>query len=363
MSTERGSANEQQIEFAASRDVLAALDDLGRTEDVKFSPDNRRLALAGFGKNKIVVFDVDIRPSAGGKTSVGLSGVVEITSPSLGRPHGLFFIDDETLVVANRGRGATIFAVPRAGASVTRVELIPLETIRNDAVHRLKSPGSVTISRIDGDLYELLICNNYAHYVSRHIVERNEQIVLKSHEILLSRGLKFPDGVAIDRQRRWIAVSNHEAHSVSLYENTARLNPDSKPDGTLRNVNYPHGVRFTSDNNFVLVADAGSPYVNVYARGSGTWRGTRYPVRAFRTMPESVYLRGRFHPQEGGPKGIDLDSTMSVLVATCAEQGLAFFDLAGILNKRVFPMDWLRKSVEWRVVWVRDDLRRRRGWK
>jgi hypothetical protein len=80
-------------------------------------------------------------------------------------------------------------------------------------------------------------------------------------------------------------------------------------------------------------------------------------------MAETTYRRGRFHPTEGGPKGIDLDGGMNVLVTTCAEQGLAFFDLPGVLKKREFPVDWLRKSVAWRVQWVRDDLRRRRGWK
>lgn len=362
MSSERAPTNEH-IGFAASKGVLAALEDLGRTEDVKFSPDNCRLALAGFAKNKIVVLDVEIDASAAGKASVRLTDAIEITSSSLHRPHGLFFIDDETLVVANRGQGAPIFAVPPRGAVHTKFELSPLEMIRNDQVHRLQSPGSVTVSRVDPDLYELLICNNYAHNVSRHILERKEQCILKSHEILLNRGLRFPDGVAIDRQRRWIAISNHEKHSVYLYENTTQLNPHSKPDGILRNVNYPHGVRFTPDNNFVLVADAGAPYVNVYPKGENSWKGTRYPVRAFRVMAEDIYRRGNFHPQEGGPKGIDLDSGMNVLVTTCCEQSLAFFDLPGVLKKRELPMDWLKKSVAWRVLRVRDDLRRRRGWK
>ena len=363
MFSERVRANGQQIDFAASEDVLAALEDLGRTEDVKFSPNNRRLAVAGFGKNKIVVFDVDFDASAAGKVGITLTDVIEITSSSLHRPHGLFFINDETLVVANRGKDAPIFAVPPSGAADTKYDLSPLQTIRNDQIHRLKSPGSVTVSQIDQDVYELLICNNYAHYVTRHILEMKEQLVLRSHEILLNRGLGVPDGVAVDRERRWIAISNHNAHSVFLYENTAQLNPHSKPDGILRNLNYPHGVRFTPDNNFVLVADAGAPYVSVYARGGDSWKGARYPVTAFRVMAETIYMRGRFHPTEGGPKGIDLDSDMNVLVTTCSEQSLAFFDLPGILKKREIPMDWRKKSIQWRVQRVRDDLRRRRGWK
>jgi hypothetical protein len=41
--------------------VRAAVAALGRTEDVKFSPSNRRLAVAGFGDHKISVFDVSVK--------------------------------------------------------------------------------------------------------------------------------------------------------------------------------------------------------------------------------------------------------------------------------------------------------------
>ncbi len=124
----------------------------------------------------------------------------------------------------------------------------------------------------------------------------------------------------MNRERRWIAISNHNTHSVLLYENTPRLSQHSEPDGVLRNLNYPHGVRFTPDDNFILVADAGAPYVNVYAKEGGSWKGNRKPVTSFRVMDETTYMRGRRNPQEGGPKGIDIDNDMTVLVMTCDEQ-------------------------------------------
>jgi hypothetical protein len=43
----------QQLEFKASTAVRAALSDTGRPEGVRFSPDNRRLALAGYGLNHL----------------------------------------------------------------------------------------------------------------------------------------------------------------------------------------------------------------------------------------------------------------------------------------------------------------------
>jgi hypothetical protein len=49
-----------QINYVAPQYVRDAVGSLGRTEDVRFSPNNRRLAVAGFLNNKITVFDVSI---------------------------------------------------------------------------------------------------------------------------------------------------------------------------------------------------------------------------------------------------------------------------------------------------------------
>ena len=354
--------NEQQVEFTASEEIWGVLKDLGRTEDVKFSPDNRRLAVAGFAKNILVVFDVELVASSAG-TNVALTDFVEIKSSSLHAPHGLCFIDESTLIVANRGGEAPILKLPPSGTADKKIELPALQTIRRDQFHQLKSPGSVSVSRIDEDLYEVLICNNYVHYVTRHILGGREPFALESNEILLRKGLSIPDGVAVNKERRWIAISNHNTHSVLLYRNTPRLNERSDPDGFLLNVNYPHGVLFTPDDKFIIVADAGSPYVNVYAKDGDSWKGTRDPFTTFRVMDEMTYRRGRFHTSEGGPKGIDIDSEMNVLVTTCEQQTLAFFNLPEILKKPGAPMDWRKKSLWWRVERIRDDLRRRRGWK
>ena len=44
-----------ELEFRTSEAVRGAIEGLGRTEDLRFSPDNRWLAIAGFGKRKIYV--------------------------------------------------------------------------------------------------------------------------------------------------------------------------------------------------------------------------------------------------------------------------------------------------------------------
>lgn len=341
-------ATGHRLELAATDEARAALRALGRTEDVKFSPDNRRLAVAGFVANKIVVFDVDVSVSAVRK-HVTLSNPIEITSSSLRQPHGLAFIDDAVIVVANRAGEAPLLRLPPRGSGVRTVAVRPLQTLRSDRADRLKTPGSVAVSRLAGGLVEVLICNNYAHYVTRHVLEDREPFATRSNAILLDRGLNLPDGVTASRDRRWIAVSNHKTHRVLLYENKPGLDRRSKPVGILRNLNFPHGLRFARDDAFLLVADAGDPCVNVYAREGESWAGTRDPVCSFAVMDDTTYRSGRFNPEEGGPKGIDIDRDMNILVATCEKQPLAFFDLDDILAQREAPADWRRKAIRRRM--------------
>src|SRR5262245_58078834 len=94
----------EQIEYAAPPSVTNILGLLGRTEDLRFSPNNRRLAVAGFTRNRISVFDIDIT-SSGNKTHVTLTGGVELVSRALQYPHGVDFIDDDTVITTNRGSG------------------------------------------------------------------------------------------------------------------------------------------------------------------------------------------------------------------------------------------------------------------
>jgi hypothetical protein len=334
------------INVFASDETLMHLQDMGRTEDIKFSPDCRRLAIAGFKKDKLLILDVKVVPTLNG-ISVSLTDFVEITSPSLNQPHGLAFIDDETLIVVNRCGEAPIFKIPSSGDSRKKFNISSLLTIGCNDKHKLESPGSVSVSCLDHDHFEILICNNYAHYITRHILERKDQLKLISNEILLSNGLAIPDGIAVNNGNRWIAISNHDRHCVFLYQNKPQLNLQSKPDGFLRNIICPHGVRFTPDDNYVIVAESVSPYVNIYAKNGGSWEGKRNPRASLRVVDEAAYLRGKTSPLVGGVKGIDIDRNMNVMVTTCEEKVLQFFDLRYALSQRGVPLDRRIKYLQW----------------
>jgi hypothetical protein len=305
-------------------EALARLD---RTEDIRFSPSKRRLALAGFTRNCCTVFDVAIDRS-GPRPIIRIDSYIELRCDAFRQPHGFDFIDETTLVVANRAGLAVIVAIPDRVGEERRVTVSPLRTIRHVApFHRLKTPGSVCVAGRSRSSATLLVCNNYQHRVSRHVVGLTRLPVIPRNRILLRHGLDIPDGIAMSGDRRWIAVSSHGSHQVLVYDAHRRLGPASHADGELAGVIYPHGLRFSANGSRLFVADAGAPHVHVYEAPGGDWRGRRAPSATIRVLDEATFLRGRANPQEGGPKGLDIDDRDEILAITCEEQPLAFFHL------------------------------------
>jgi DNA-binding beta-propeller fold protein YncE len=319
------------IQYTATENVIDAVRSLGRTEDVRFSPSNRRLAVASFHRNRLVVFDIDIASSLGA-TQVALTGGVQLSSPALQWPHGVDFIDDDTVIVTSRGRDVALFTLPSGERSVPSHEMLPLARWPADGTTLLNAPGSVAVTHVEEDLCEVLICNNNGHTVTRHLLARDAGRTLRSSEILLQKYLNIPDGVSLSPDRRWIAVSNHTTHNVLLYESSPALNAAAEPDGILRGVYYPHGLRFSTDGRHLFVADAGAPYLHIYAQHPDQWRGVRHPVATVKIMDDAVFERGRHNPEEGGPKGLDIDAWSNVLVVTSECQPLAFFDVPALLQ-------------------------------
>ena len=222
-----------KIEYLAPEHVRKAICSIGRTEDVRFSPSSRRLAVAGYIKNKITVFDVSVAPSQK-SNSIMLTDVAEISSSSLNRPHGLDFIDEERILVVNREGPACIFELPLSAKG--SLELTPLAIIRSGII---SAPGSVAVTKNEYDHSEALICNNYANYVTRHRLDLNAECSSDDGEVLLRRWIDIPDGICVSKDRKWIAVSNHGSHAVLIYENNPLLNDRSKPVGILRRRRLP----------------------------------------------------------------------------------------------------------------------------
>jgi hypothetical protein len=317
-----------EIPFEAAGAVRATLGAMGRTEDVRLSPNGRRLAIACYARNRVFLVEIRVKRTPTGPT-VALGDVREVSSPALHEPHGVDFVDDDTLVVSNRSAGVTVLRVPDHPGDVASTEVA-----RNPGL--LEAPGSVAVRHLGDGRHEALVCNNWGHTVTRHAIASDGEL---SHgEVVARRFLDVPDGVAISRDGRWVAVSNHNTHSVLVYAGST-LGEHAEPVGVLRGVLYPHGLRFTGDDRQLLVADAGAPYVHVFAAANGDWQRAGYPAASVRVMSDEVFARGRYNPTEGGPKGIDIDPRTSVLVATSEHLGLGFFDLGAVLER---PADFAR---------------------
>jgi WD40 repeat protein len=316
-----------QITYTGSDEVLNIINGFERVEDVRFSPDNKRLAIAGYKNNRLLILDIElyISPTA---PRITVTDCFEIASQSLKDPHGLFWIDNTTLIVANRGGDTSILQLPENRQARKTIHLTPLLSLRPDGRQTIYTPGSVAVARAGEDLIDILTCNNYSHHVLQSLVSTRNGFSCLSNSILLERDIEIPDGIAFSPDYHWIAVSNHGWHNVQVHENMAKLNPDSTPAALLLGTNYPHGVLFSPDGKCILTADAGAPYVNVYTRKGDDWDGEYSPELRIRVMDEATFKRGHNNPMEGGPKGIDLDSKGRILVTTCEEQPLAFFDLA-----------------------------------
>src|SRR5262249_17308229 len=158
-------------------------------------------------------------PAVQNLKNISLTGAAEISSAHLRCPHGLDFIDEENILVANREGQACIFKVPLGATG--KYELEPSAIIRSEEV---QTPGSCAVISNEEGAYEALICNNYAHSVTRHSLNLDAGYSIKNDKALLRRWLDIPDGICVSKDTRWLAVSNHSAHAVLLYENNGSLN-------------------------------------------------------------------------------------------------------------------------------------------
>jgi Lipoprotein LpqB beta-propeller domain len=302
------------------REVLAAL---GRTEDIRFSPSGRRLAFACYSTDQVAVAELRIERSASGP-EIGVTRVEVLTARDLREPHGVDFVDDDTLVVGNRGGGISVFRRPDGAGD----ELTPVGGPRGGKGPLLDSPGSVAVRPLGHERHEVLACNNWTSTITRHTLEPGGG--LTGGQVLARKWLDLPDGLALSRDGRWLAVSNHDGHNVLVYA-YPDVHEDSDPVAILRGVRYPHGLRFDADDDRLLVADAGAPFVHVFAPTESGWAGARYPEATIRVMDDATFARGHRTTMEGGPKGIDVHHT-NVLAVTSACQPLAFFDAGAAIE-------------------------------
>lgn len=323
-----------QMRFDAPGPVKAALGRIGRAEDVHFAPGGGRLALACADRNRLLILDIEARP-ADPPAEVVATDYLELTSPSLLYPHGLFWLDEETLVVASRGGTVAIFALPPGRPESRRLELDPARRI--DLSDFVLTPGSVSVRQVGLGLFELLVCNNHVDQVIRILLDQRDDYAVIASEVLVDKGLDVPDGVAHSASGRWIAISNHDRHCVLVFRNDKDLGRGSKPQAVLRGVECPHGLRFTAHDRLLVVADAGKPLVHLFRSDDGDWTGERAPDVSLNVFGNRAMSGANQIVGESGPKGVDVSEDGRLMVVCHEGLPIAFFDIGAHLPADAGP--------------------------
>lgn len=326
------------LDYQAAPAVQKVIDHLGRTEDIRFSPSRKRLAFSAFEDGRIVVLEIAVTPSPWGPR-IFLSDYVIFSSRNIEHPHGMAFIDEDTLIVANRTQFVSIFRIPLAGGAEKEFVIKPLRIIWRNRFRRLDSPGSVDVYPIGKDGYRLVICDNYAHVVTSALLDKKHNFRVSRHKVLLAKSLEIPDGVCVSQDKRWIAVSNHMPGTVFIYANESDLGPESDPVATLLGMDCPHAIRFVEQDQKIIVADAATHFVHVYANAGNRWSGDYQPHRVIQVMDDRTFQLGRYNAEEGGTKGIDIDPDSGLLAMTCEHQPLTFYDLETFLNQEAYTLN------------------------
>jgi hypothetical protein len=346
------------ISYEASAHVKHTLDNIGRTEDLAFSPDNRRLAIAAYAQSKILMLDIDISATADGNRIV-IRNCCEIHCADIKQPHGIAWLDHQTIVVGNRFGQTIVLTVPLTQPEQKQIELTALQVLPNHVADSSHSNDCLAINALGQNLYEVLVCSNTGNYVASHILDSADNFSALGSATLLENKLQIPDGIAYSADKRWIAVSNHINHSVYIYENVKSLGPASEPCAVLPGITYPHGISFTACGHFLFVTAAGDPFIYGYHNASGEWHGEYQPFTKFKSVDDETFTRGHYNEQEGGSKGIDFAHNSGILAMTCSEQPLAFVDLtasmhalkhknlstSGIVTAQLNPDDYLQRTL------------------
>jgi hypothetical protein len=305
-----------------------------RSEDARFSPSGQLLAVAV--QNAIHLMEI-----APHETPVRVIRQTELRSPDFAFPHGVEFLSEDVIVVANREAWVTFFRLPASGTwqALMQIEAIhelgcswfgPKKATRIIETGRKVrcGPGSV---RRHGD--HLFICANNANTVTKHaFTMRAGEITTGEASLLLQTGLNILDGITISRDGRWIALADAGNNRVVVCHADTGAEASVIRDPRLHS---PHGLCFDPTGRILYVSDAGEPLLHVFASPNGHWNtsmgSSAFSLAGIGDEPfwkTKLSVPEEFRSLVGGLKGLDLHPSGHLLVGSCLNQPSAFFDAA-----------------------------------
>ena len=234
---------------------------------------------------------------------VALTGLSVVSSPLLREPHGLDWWDDDRLVVANRAGGVIVLRL--AGSE-------PRSLRRRGVAGRDRCAG-LSPRAIGANRHEVLVCDDWRSQVARY--ELDARGTLTDGRPILGRWLDLPDGIASSSDGRWLAVSNHNTHSVLVFDRD-RAQDDGDPAAILRGVTTRMG---SASRPTTAGCSSRTParLACTCSRPSNGWTGAAYPVATIDVMDEPTFLRGTSQP---GPRAGRRGSTSTSRRRSCSSR-------------------------------------------
>lgn len=306
-----------------------------RSEDVRISPSGRRLLVATTD-DTLLLFDLD---PASRPVEVGFVG--ELVSPHLAGPHGVDWLDEHEIIVANRRGSLVLFRLPDVPFPPDASRPVELTLLQIVATDWFGAPGEVRVLdgraiatgpgsvRVLGDV--ALVCCNHTNTVTAHTITRTaEGPVCDAGRLVAQAGIEVPDGVAHSPDGRHFAVSDHDNSRVLVH-------PVGEADGPAAELRHPtlavpHGLVYSADGRTLFVADAGGPDLFVFTTNDDQEWSEAAAHHIPAAVPRDVFDRVKadtpaaVRALEGGAKGIDLAPDGRTVATTCRGQTLAFFE-------------------------------------
>jgi hypothetical protein len=323
----------QPLTVLGTPEVAQAMAGIGQAEDVVFSADARRVAIAGFRRDTVVVLDIEV--AAGSPPTVTVTGCTTIRCLSFNEVHGVALLDD-VLMVANRRGAVEAVRLPPPADGVAEVLATPLFTLSARGPAKIARPGSVRATRLATGLFEVVVCHAYSRTVTRHLVDAVEGRSLRDEVVLTEGALAIPDSIALSSDDRWMAISNHDTHTVVVYDLSLPPTTDAEPVATLRGMKHPHGLFFTTDDAALVVVDSWSPLATVFERGP-TWSGERTPDLTVQLMSDEMFASRSQNIGDGGNKGAGIHPSGLVIGITSEQRPIEFFDTREVLGRLPAP--------------------------
>jgi DNA-binding beta-propeller fold protein YncE len=328
-----GSVADSVIEIAADAvQHLTPPNDLQRFEGIAFSSSGNVLGVATSDTNAVFLF----RRKPDGRFEENPYWSINGPGSGLNYPHDLSFSlsgDIELLAVAQRTGSVCLYEKNRRDDGYGPE---PVFEIRGPEAKLNYSDG---VAFVPPDNEYLAACNlkNSRITFYRKIPGPPVAFNLEPVFALKHRSVRRPDGLAFSQCGQWLAVANHGAHTVSIYQRRSgifsrnKLKYGPRPVTIIKDpgFRYPHSVAFTPETNHLIVTNAGANYFSVYrseTRG-GKMRWSPSPVLRKIVGPDDLFKEvNARNKMEGGPKGVAIYKNN---LAVCSpEHGIKIYSLS-----------------------------------